>query len=163
MKCALFACNAGLVLVLGISACSDSEKSSGGEAQHWSATTPTQIPSASFESLDALVFKPRCVSCHAGVAPAARIDLSSHEAIMSARTFPPLVFPLQSEKSLIVEVTAQGRMPIGGEKLSADTLAALKAWIDSGARKNETDPIPTPLPTPTEPPDQRSSKELRNE
>ena len=117
------------------------------------STTPPPPPvEATFESLDARVFKSRCVVCHSGTTPAARIDLSSYEGMRAAQTFPPLITPLDPKASLLFEVVETGRMPMGG-KLAQSEIAALEAWIESGARKSESDPLPTPVPTPTEPPD----------
>lgn len=119
---------------------------------------PTEQPidqtiEASFDSLNTLLMAPKCASCHSGVSPAGKIDLSSYDALRQARTFPPLVVPLDAKGSLIVKAVEQGNMPLGAPKLSAIEISALKAWINSGARRNETDPVPTPLPTASEPPD----------
>ena len=114
---------------------------------------PTVNLEASFDSLDAAIFQSRCVSCHSGAAPAARIDLSTYDSLRAARTFPALIKPLNATASLLFAVVENGSMPPGPAKLVATELTAMKVWIDAGARRKETDPVPAPVPAPTEPPD----------
>ena len=114
--------------------------------------TPTSNPiEANFTSIQEKILKTKCVACHSGTSPALNIDLSSYENIINSVAFPPLVVRGEPLKSNLVKVVESGKMPYGPNKLSDAEKAVLKTWIANGARKNETDPLPTPTPVPTEP------------
>lgn len=120
------------------------------------AATAVPVPPISgvepnFASIQEKILNTKCVVCHSGAEPAGAIDLSSYESILKSNAFPPLVMRLQPLKSNIYLVSKSGKMPPGPSKLSEIENDALEKWIASGARKNETDPIPTPTPVPTEP------------
>ncbi len=110
-------------------------------------------PSPTFEWINPNIFNSKCVACHNSQNKSAGVDLSSFESIANSTRFPKLIEPLLPDGSLIFRVVQAGSMPPGEQKLTENEMAALKKWIETGARKSESDPIPTPIPTPTEPPD----------
>jgi uncharacterized membrane protein len=110
-------------------------------------------PLPTYEWLNTNVFSTRCVACHNAANSNAGVDLSSFESILGSTRFPKLIEPLFPNESLVIRVIQANSMPPGKEKLNESEKLALNKWIETGARKSENDPIPTPIPTPTEPPD----------
>lgn len=104
-----------------------------------------------YSALDAAIFQPKCAGCHT--------QFASYTTLMAARTASgaPFVVAGNSASSAIHIETNAGRMPMGGQ-LPADQIAAIRAWIDAGAKapgqsgSPVVPPAPTPAPTPTPPP-----------
>jgi hypothetical protein len=76
----------------------------------------------------------RCLKCHGGNKPRARLDLRSRSAILAGGESGPAVVPGSAEKSLLFQMVHKGDMPPGKEaKLTAGQVALLRTWIDQGA------------------------------
>jgi hypothetical protein len=85
-----------------------------------------------------------CVECHApgkeGFAKTG-FDVTNYDALMKGGKFGPLVKPgdaLTSTLNMLVEGRAHPsiRMPHGREKLSERETAALRVWVNEGAKNN---------------------------
>jgi hypothetical protein len=80
----------------------------------------------------------RCVSCHGVLKQKAGLRLDSAAAIVNGGETGPAVEPGAAGESLLVErVTAadeSSRMPPEGEPLKPAEIAAIRAWIESGAK-----------------------------
>ena len=106
---------------------------------------PSPVPTAApvinptFSSLRANVFIPYCVSCHGSAAPAGGYDMTNYQSVIG-RIFS--VNPGASKLYISLAGAGTGAaavaytMPKGGPQLSADKLAAIKAWINLGAPNN---------------------------
>lgn len=118
-----------------------------------SAPSAPFIMSFEFNDISNKILLPKCSQCHNESNRLGGVDLSSYESIRKSQVFPPLVIPFSPEKSSIYDLVQKGSMPKGPNKLSAEEISALRQWIANGAKRRESDPVPTPVPRPTEPPD----------
>jgi mono/diheme cytochrome c family protein len=82
------------------------------------------------------LLKERCVECHGPEKQKAdlRLDAKPH-AFKGGESGAAIVPAKSSASPLFQRITASGdkRMPPKGEPLTADQIAKIKAWIDSGA------------------------------
>lgn len=110
--------------------------------------TNSEPPKTWFATLHSTVIGPKCVGCHNPKSLAGNIDLSDYDALMAGGR----VVKGNCESSPLYQSVKMQRMPKGPNKLTAQELASLGAWIDAGA--SDTAPNPDkPLPPPiVEPP-----------
>jgi WD40 repeat protein len=89
------------------------------------------------------IFSAHCLDCHESKDPEANLVLESFESLMKGGEAGAAIIPGKSAESLLVrmiegKVTKDGKtliMPPGKrKKLSADEIAAIKSWIDDGAK-----------------------------
>jgi hypothetical protein len=82
------------------------------------------------------VLRQRCVSCHNAAKKRGGLDLSSRDGLRGGSANGPVVVAGDGEKSLIVRVLVgpNARMPKAGNKLSADEVAAVRRWVNAGAK-----------------------------
>ncbi|MFM7201130.1 MAG: hypothetical protein ACKO6N_10095 [Myxococcota bacterium] len=132
--------------------------------------TPSIPDTSTFCDVQASIFNPYCVSCHAGAYPSGGLALTSDVAHEQLFNVPSLglssmdrVEPNNPSASyLYLKVTnafaaaggSGSNMPLGGAALSPALLSVLETWILEGASAdcgNQTPP-PTPEPTPPPPP-----------
>ncbi len=78
------------------------------------------------------IISSRCVSCHSGKAPAGGLDLSTSVGIAKGGKSGAALSAAEPEKSLLLKMVAEGKMPPSGPLPSAD-LDAIRTWIRSGA------------------------------
>lgn len=118
-------------------------------------TDPTNTNRTSLSSFDALklnILDPKCLRCH-GAAGDGGVDLSTYSSIISN---PRLVTAGNLQQSRLYTEVFTGSMPEGGPVLSADEVAAIANWIQSGAPDGDFSPG-APMPDPTLPPIPSSS------
>lgn len=112
------------------------------------ATAADQLPPPADRPVDFVrdiqpVFQQRCYSCHDGAKQRGgfRLDLKA-AALTGGETFTPDIIPGKSEESPLVRLVAgleEGLlMPPEGERLSAEQIGLLRAWIDQGAKWPDT-------------------------
>ena len=70
-----------------------------------------------------------CTACHNSSSPSANLDLSSYTGVMKGGKNGAVVIPGDSENSLLVKIQSDKHF----RNLSADELALIKQWIDTGA------------------------------
>jgi mono/diheme cytochrome c family protein len=85
-----------------------------------------------FESDILPVFKARCLACHGGATPQAKLDLSTRESAVAGGKSGPAVIPGSSEKSLLVEKLLSKTMPPVEPKLTDEQISLIRMWIDKG-------------------------------
>ena len=94
------------------------------------------VATARAESAPALeILAERCVGCH-GAQKMGGLDLRNREGLMTGGKRGPALAPGEPRDSLLYRVVsgADGlRMPMGGEPLSAEEVAAIESWIREGA------------------------------
>jgi hypothetical protein len=81
------------------------------------------------------ILENRCAACH-GQAQASGLDLRQRETILKGGKRGPAVVPGKADESLLYKTVAQIgdlKMP-PGKTLAAEEVAAIRAWIDEGAR-----------------------------
>ncbi len=95
------------------------------------------------------VLEARCVSCHQPAKKRGGLDLTTREAALRGGDRGPALVPGAARTSLLYRLVAHAakpEMPLKQDKLPADELAKLAAWIDSGASYSRTLAIPAPTP-----------------
>lgn len=98
---------------------------------------------ATFSSIQANIFTPKCVNagCHpGGAAPMSlRSDVAYNNLVNKASIYGPLrVAPGDPENSMLyIKVKGDSkygsRMPVGGQMLSTEEISAIRDWIQKGA------------------------------
>ena len=83
-------------------------------------------------------FTKHCLDCHAAQDPEGKLVLESFETLMKGGENGPVIVPGKSAESLMIQLVAglKGEdkvMPQKGERLTADQIGLLRAWIDQGA------------------------------
>jgi hypothetical protein len=87
-----------------------------------------------FESEVLPILSAHCLKCHGEKKPKAGLDLRSPASMLKGGESGPALVPGACDKSLLFEMVQKGEMPPKkGEKLTAEQIAVLKAWIDAGA------------------------------
>jgi WD40 repeat protein len=98
-------------------------------------------PANSYPAVDA-IFARRCLDCHAGTDPEAKLVLDDYDSVLKGGENGPAVKAGKSAESLLIQmvegsVERDGKkkiMPPGKrEKLSPEEIKTLKAWVDAGA------------------------------
>jgi hypothetical protein len=85
----------------------------------------------------------KCLRCHGGEARKAALDMRGKAGLLKGGESGPAVTPGSAEKSLLWVQIAAGKMPPGKEKLTTAEKTLLRAWIDGGARGDDTVVAPT--------------------
>jgi hypothetical protein len=83
------------------------------------------------------IFEKNCASCHSADLKLAELDLSTREAAMKGGDNGAVIVPGNAEKSKLYRMVAgldQPVMPMEGEALKPAEVAAIKTWIDQGAK-----------------------------
>jgi len=108
------------------------------------AADKSTLPAAASRDVDFVrdirpIFRTRCYSCHDGVKQRGelRLDVKS-AALKGGESYAPAIIPGKSADSPLVRFVAgleEGMlMPPEGERLSAEQIGLLRAWIDQGAK-----------------------------
>ena len=93
-----------------------------------------QEPSAPlFENEIAPILQERCVACHGEVSPQAGLDVRTKESLLAGGVSGPALVPSAPLESLVLQKTASGAMPMGGEKLAPSEIDLIRHWIERGA------------------------------
>jgi hypothetical protein len=85
------------------------------------------------------VLTARCLKCHGGDKPKAKLDLRTRAGMLQGGESGPALVPGSSAKSLVFEMIRKGEMPPKSDRLPAEEVALLRAWIDGGAPAARTD------------------------
>lgn len=134
-----------LIFAFSVSACLDFQHMKAQDAQGGAVT-------ASFASLKANIFTPRCATCHSGATPPHGVDLSSYQSMVNSAVFPPLVVPGDPDHSSLYQACMTGGMPLNAPHLSDVEMRAIHDWIKNGAQEVEDgNPAAAPTAQPTEP------------
>ncbi|HMF78033.1 MAG TPA: DUF1549 domain-containing protein, partial [Bryobacteraceae bacterium] len=108
-------------------------------------TAPAQSASGKvdFEHDVQPVLATRCHACHSQEKRSGGLSLANYDDAIAGGRSGATIKPGQSAQSLIMQrITGEmePRMPLGGAPLAPAQIAAVKAWIDEGARPNPTAP-----------------------
>lgn len=102
--------------------------------------TPTTAASASGEvsfSRDVLpVLESRCINCHGGQRTSEGLDMKTYAALMAGSQNGPVVTPGDASNSSFVTLSAEGKMPKRGPKLTPSEIQLLTDWVNAGAPNN---------------------------
>jgi len=82
------------------------------------------------------VFEQHCIRCHSGENAKGELNLSTHEAALAGGESGASIVPGKADDSLLIEYISgeEPQMPKDGDPLSAEQVAAVRRWIESGAR-----------------------------
>ena len=78
-----------------------------------------------------------CWTCHGETVQLSKLDLRSREAALRGGAHGPALVPGNAEQSRIYRAVAHLdaiKMPMQGDKLKPEEIAAMKTWIDQGAQ-----------------------------
>ena len=98
--------------------------------------SPPQSSKVSFARDIQPVLDRTCVSCHSAEVKLADLDLSARDAAMKGGEHGAVIVPGSAERSKLYRMVAgldQPAMPMGGDPLKPEEVAAIKNWIDQGA------------------------------
>ncbi len=82
------------------------------------------------------VFQDNCTRCHGASRQNGGLRLDSYALLMQGGTDGAVVAPGDADSSLLVELVTSGEMPKNSAPLSAEEIATIRQWIDSGALDN---------------------------
>ena len=82
------------------------------------------------------IFEARCQQCHGAGRAEAGLNLATHAGTMAGASYGPVVIPGNAESSILVQVIANGDMPLGGRKLAEAEIQIISDWIEAGAPDN---------------------------
>src|SRR5258706_9727499 len=100
------------------------------------------LPQAASRQIDFVkdiqpIFTGHCVSCHGPKKQEAEFRLDAKEIALKGGELGPAIVPGKSAESLLIRFVAAGDpdkvMPKKGERLTAEQVGLLRAWIDQGA------------------------------
>jgi mono/diheme cytochrome c family protein len=92
-----------------------------------SAATPT------FQHDVLPLFEKRCVACHGGTLQVmGGLNLKTLEFVMAGGTGGPVVAPGDPDKSRLWIAVREGKMPMGGARLTEPELQLVREWIEKG-------------------------------
>src|SRR5439155_5072570 len=77
-------------------------------------------------------FQSRCIECHAGQKPKAKLDLSNFEGVVRGSSSGPVVLPGQPDKSRIWQMIQQNKMP-PKKPLTEAERRLVHRWIETGS------------------------------
>ncbi|HEV3263095.1 MAG TPA: c-type cytochrome domain-containing protein, partial [Gemmataceae bacterium] len=93
-------------------------------------------PPTDFEKAYATVIVKNCLACHNATESKGNLDLTRKEGLLDRGAKPPVIVPGKPGESYLIERVTKGSMPPNkaGKRLSSEEVAALSAWVESGAQ-----------------------------
>ncbi|MFN0170227.1 MAG: DUF1553 domain-containing protein [Bryobacteraceae bacterium] len=98
------------------------------------AMLPAGAMAGSFDANIRPILESRCVACHGASAPQGGLDLRSLESLLKGGKSGPAIVPGSAGHSLLVEKLVTKSMPPVEPKLTEKEIAAIRDWIDEGAK-----------------------------
>ena len=95
-----------------------------------------------------------CMACHASATKMGGLVMENYASLIKGGAHGPVIVPGKSGESrmvLMLEGKVQPRMPFGGDPLPAADIAAIKTWIDAGAKGPAPGEAAAPAPALTIP------------
>ena len=90
----------------------------------------------SFSESIAPIFAQRCLACHNARTAKGRYNMETFAAVMKGGESGQAVDPGDGELSTLTIMIEDGSMPKDADPLSAEEIALVKKWIDTGAKLN---------------------------
>ena len=108
------------------------------------APTETSAPAAeapaasgvSFANDVMPIFQNSCIGCHGGDQTRAGLDLKTYDSLMAGSVDGAVVVPGDPGESWLVKLSAEGKMPKRGDKLTPEQIQILTDWVAAGALNN---------------------------
>ncbi len=93
-----------------------------------------------FETSVLPIFEASCVACHGSTLKMRELDLSTFAGVIKGGDDGPVVTPGKPQDSRLYEMVEKGAMPKGGKPLAPSQIAAIREWIETGARSSSATP-----------------------
>src|SRR5437899_394099 len=106
------------------------------------AIDPAKLPPSATRQVDFArdiqpIFAERCLNCHGPKKHEAEFRLDAKEIALKGGDLGTAIVPGKSADSLLIHLVAEAEpgkfMPKKGERLTAEQIGVLRAWIDQGA------------------------------
>ncbi|MBQ11626.1 MAG: hypothetical protein CMJ45_08770 [Planctomyces sp.] len=104
---------------------------------HWLPAAPPRAPQ--FETDVRPILKAHCWQCH-GEELKGKLDTRLARFLLKGGESGPALVPGNHAGSLLYDRVSSGEMPPGSKRLTADEIAVIARWIDSGARTIRPEP-----------------------
>jgi dipeptidyl aminopeptidase/acylaminoacyl peptidase len=104
------------------------------------ATLESHVTAASepsFNSDIAPILQKNCLACHSSAEKMGGLVMESYDSLIKGGAHGPPILPHNARESrlaLMIEGKLEPQMPYGADPLPAADIAAIKAWIDAGAK-----------------------------
>jgi hypothetical protein len=103
------------------------------------AAAPGSAAPPQFERDVLPVLTAHCLKCHGTAKPKAKLDLRTRAGMLEGGESGPAVVPGSADKSLLFDMIRKGDMPPPtNPPLSAEQVATVRDWINSGAAATDT-------------------------
>ncbi|HUQ93643.1 MAG TPA: PSD1 and planctomycete cytochrome C domain-containing protein [Bryobacteraceae bacterium] len=93
------------------------------------------MAAGTFDSAVLPVFRAKCFACHSGKVQSGGLSLESRNNILRGGKSGSAIVPGKPVDSLLMTLVSGGKMPLGGEKLNAAEMAAIRTWIEGEDQK----------------------------
>jgi hypothetical protein len=106
------------------------------------AQSPPANPdkAVTFETSVLPIFQANCFPCHSSAMKMRELDLSTFAGVIKGGDDGPVVTPGKPQESRLYEMVEKGVMPKGGKPLAPGQIAAIREWIEGGARSRSAKP-----------------------
>src|SRR4029450_3857764 len=124
-----------------------------GGAQETAVLPPASSAKVDFVRDIEPIFKNRCLSCHGAALQSGELRLDEREAALKGGHSGPVIKPGHSAGSRLIHLVSGLKkdlvMPMAGERLTANEIGMVRAWIDQGADWPQS--VSKPAATPEKP------------
>ncbi len=79
------------------------------------------------------ILRAKCLRCHGEKGAQANLSLTGRDALLKGGKSGAAVIPGNPNDSLLLSITASGKMPVAGPKLTPAELGTIRKWIEEGA------------------------------
>lgn len=103
------------------------------------ATTPTapvDLSKVSFKANVLPIFEQHCSKCHGNDNPEEGLEVINYKALMIGSNNGTVIEPGAPDKSYLVKMVVEKKMPKKGPPLSSTEIDIISAWIKAGAKDN---------------------------
>jgi len=106
-------------------------------------TAPESAPAAAESSAEVSfandvlpILESRCLNCHGGQRTSEGLSLKTYDSLMAGSQNGAVVTPGDAANSLFISLSAEGKMPKRGPKLTPAEIELLTNWVNAGAQNN---------------------------
>jgi len=99
-------------------------------------TAPVDLANVSFKGNVLPIFQQHCQKCHGSDNPEEGLELTSYNTVLSGSQNGSVVEPGAPDKSYLVKMVVEKKMPKKGPPLSVAEINTISAWIKAGAKDN---------------------------
>ncbi len=82
------------------------------------------------------ILESRCLNCHGGQRTSEGLSVKTYDSLMAGSQNGAVVTPGDAANSLFISLSAEGKMPKRGPKLTPAEIQLLTDWVNAGALNN---------------------------